>query len=222
MSLSNPKVGFPHHCMAVVACVSIAPTTLEHLRRDSSASHSGQSTIHLRTHTPTHLSIHPSIDPTQPFTSPSIQKSIHPLLPLSTHPPTHPGIHNLPLINPSSTHPSICLLLTHLSLYVYPHPLDPTHPGCHTTTFIVLAHSHSGQRPVCRWPLALGGNVSGRMRGDSRVPGPVLGEEGVRCFCCPSPSLAAPPSAAGAQMSGRLPRSSQPQQLGEECASFVC
>lgn len=138
--------------MTIVTCVSTTPTTFEHLRRDSSASHSDQSTIHLFTHTSTHLSIHPSIYPTQPFIHPSMHPPIHPFKNSPIHssicPPIHPHIQAsiiYPSINPSSTHPSICLLLTHLSLSIYPHPLVPTHPGSQTTTFIVIAHSHAGR-----------------------------------------------------------------------------
>lgn len=62
------------------------------------------------------------------------------------------------------------------------------------------------------------------MRGDSRAPGPVLGEEGFRYFCCPSPSLAAPPPAAGAQMSGASPAALSPSSWVRNvlplCASY--
>lgn len=134
LSLSNPKMSFSHHCMTIVACASTTLTTFEHLRRDSSASHSGQSTIHLLTHTSTHLSIHPSIYPNQPFIYPSTHPPIHPFKTSSTHssicppihPHTHPGIHNLP-IHQSIIYPPIHLPPTYppISLYI------PTPPCAH-------------------------------------------------------------------------------------------
>lgn len=148
----------------------------------------------------------------------------------STHPPTHPSIH------PASVHLSTIARFTHplpvhplpayplISLYIYTHSLVPTHPGNHTTTFIVTAHSHSTRYTsvhMGHFPLVAGSCAWKNRKGLPECQDRCWERRAPLAFAALPPAWQPPSSAAGAQMSGRLPLSSQPQQLGEECASFV-